>query len=104
MISGVARATLGHSLNTPLTPLSRFTSKPVHDENMVCVYLCVECHRGPLGVLRHLVAVVEVVAQARLLVLIHQIWVSAVCSDGDRQQTMHDDVRVSGGRRGAEKR
>lgn len=44
-------------------------------------------------------SVVEVVGQGRLLVFVHQLWVGGVGSDGDRQQAVHDDVRVSAWRR-----
>lgn len=58
-----------------------------------------ERHRRSLSILSHLVSVVEVVGQGRLLVLVHQIWVGGVGTDGYRQQAVHDDVCISVGRR-----
>lgn len=54
-----------------------------------------ERHGRSLGVLSHLVSVVEVVGQGRLLVLVHQIWVGGVGTDGYCQQAVHDDVCIS---------
>lgn len=65
----------------------------------MCVYLCVERHRCSLSILSHLVSVVEVVGQGRLLVFVHQIWVGGVGTDGYRQQAVHDDVCISVWRR-----
>lgn len=63
----------------------------------VDVYLSVEGHRSSLSVLRHFVSVVQIVAKSRLLVLIHQIWVGDVRSDGNGQQAVHDDICISVG-------
>lgn len=65
----------------------------------MCVYLRMERHRCSLSILSHLVPVVEVVGQGRLLVFVHQIWVGGVSTDGDRQQAVHNDVCVSVWRR-----
>ena len=58
-------------------------------------HLRVEGHGRPLCILRHLVSVVEVVAEGRLLVFVCQVRVGAVCPDGHGQHAMHHDVRVS---------
>lgn len=63
-------------------------------ENSRVEDLSVEGHRRSLRVLRHFVSVVEVVAEGRLFVFVHQIRVGAVCSDGHRQQAVHNDVSV----------
>ena len=42
-------------------------------------------------------AVVEVVAEGRLLVFVRQVGVGAVRPDGHGQQPVHHDVRVSAG-------
>ena len=55
--------------------------------------------RGPLGVLRHLVAVVEVVAQLLRLVLVQEVGIRAVGLYRHGQQAVHDDVRVATYRR-----
>ena len=68
----------------------------------VCAHLCMEGHGRPLCVLRHLVSVVEVVAEGRLLVFVRQVRVGAVCADGHGQQAMHHDVRVSASNRRTE--
>lgn len=56
-----------------------------------------EGHGGPLGILGHLVSVVEVAGQGRLLVFVHQVWVGAVCGYSHRQQAVDDDVCVPAG-------
>lgn len=56
-----------------------------------------EGHRGSLSILGHLMSVVEVAGEGRLLVFVHQIWVGAICSDSHRQQTVHNDVCVPEG-------
>ena len=48
-------------------------------------HLCMEGHGCPLCILSHLVSVVEVVAEGRLLVFVHQVWVGAVCCYSHRQ-------------------
>lgn len=53
-----------------------------------------EGHRSPLCVLRHLVSVVEVGGQGRLLVFVHQVGVGGVCSDRHGQETVNDDICV----------
>lgn len=60
----------------------------------VWVYLCVEGHRCPLGILRHFMSVVEVVGQGWLLMFVHQIWVGAVCSYGHSQQAMYHNICI----------
>lgn len=59
------------------------------------LHLGMEGHGGSLGILRHLVPVVEVVAQSRLLVFVHEVGVGAVSVDGHSQEPVHYDIRVS---------
>lgn len=47
-----------------------------------------------MGILRHLVSVVEVVAQSRLLLFVHEVGVGAVSVDGHSQEPVHYDVGV----------
>lgn len=53
-----------------------------------------EGYRRSLCVLRHFVSVVEVVAEGRLFVFVHQIRVGAVSSCGHCQQAVYNDVSV----------